>query len=36
MINIAKFEEYYLFDTVLRKIRGIWSCAVGQDVDVEI
>ena len=25
MINIAKIEEYYLFNTVLRKILDIWS-----------
>ena len=33
MINIAKFEEYCLFNTVLRKMPVIWSCAVGQNVD---
>ena len=25
MINIAKIEEYYLFNTVLKKILNIWS-----------
>ena len=33
MINKAKFEEYCLFNTVLRKMPVIWSCAVGQNVD---
>ena len=33
MINIAKTEEYYMFNTVLRKIPDIWSFVVGQNVD---
>ena len=33
MISIAKFEEYYLFNTVLRKIPGTLSFVVGQNVD---
>ena len=33
MINTAKFEEYSLFNPVLRKIHGIWSFAVWHDVD---
>ena len=33
MINVANFEEYYLFNPVLRKTPGIWSFAVGQNVD---
>ena len=33
MINTAKFQEYCLFDPVLRKIHGIWSFAVWHDVD---
>ena len=33
MINVAKFEEYDLFNPVLRKTPGVWSFAVGQNVD---
>ena len=33
MINVAKFEECDLFNPVLRKTPGIWSFAVGQNVE---
>ena len=33
MINIAKTKEYYVFNTVLRKIPNIWSFVVEQNID---
>ena len=33
MINKAKIEKYYLFNTILRKIPDIWSFVIGQNVD---